>query len=468
MRQRSLRTMLSFRFALVVLFVVALISIVSNLLIHKKFGNYVMAKHKMQAEDLVKNISYQYDSASGKWNFDSIQGLGIYALNDGYVLTLYDTDSHLLWSAKDYDTKRCLQIINSQDIEPETPVLSCCKGTYDTQRYDLEQNGRIVGFLEVGYSNSCCWDENDTQFITVLNRILIGAAVISLIVAIIMGILLARSIVAPVQKTAAIANLISSGDYSIRFQDKVRARELSELAQSVNQMADSLEKQEGMRRRMTSDIAHELRTPIANVASYLEAIIDGIWDATPERLQSCYNELQRISGLVSELEHLQQIEEENLKLQKTEVDLLELSQIVSENFKIPLQEKHLHCEVRGAHTIVLADREKMQQVVTNLLSNAIKYSNENGTIRVTLEDTEKNGILTVEDEGIGIAETDLELIFERFYRTDKSRNRKTGGVGIGLTIVKTIVLAHGGSISAESEEGHGSRFIVTLPKNNLS
>ena len=159
------------------------------------------------------------------------------------------------------------------------------------------------------------------------------------------------------------------------------------------------------------------------------------------------------------------MEDKSLRLQKTETDLLELAQASVTNFESQLQEKKLHCTVEGTRTIVLADRSRIQQVVTNLLSNAIKYSNENGVIHVVIKDTADAGIIQVEDEGIGIAQEELDLIFERFYRTDKSRNRKTGGAGIGLTIVKTIVQAHDGIITVESKEDCGSTFIVTLPKS---
>ena len=153
-------------------------------------------------------------------------------------------------------------------------------------------------------------------------------------------------------------------------------------------------------------------------------------------------------------------------LDKSDVDLRELSQAVMGNFEIQLREKHLIGQVTGDATIVSIDRGRVQQVITNLVSNAIKYSNDGGTVRVVIEDTEDSGIIHVEDSGIGIPQEDLKRIFERFYRTDKSRNRKTGGAGIGLTIAKTIVQAHKGKISAQSEEGKGSRFTVVLPKTS--
>lgn len=171
-----------------------------------------------------------------------------------------------------------------------------------------------------------------------------------------------------------------------------------------------------------------------------------------------------MTKLVSDLEKLRQAENENLKLQKTEVDLLELAETVVKGFETQLAEKNLRCTVTGTRTGVFVDRDRIQQVITNLISNAVKYSNENGTIRVVLKKESGDGIIQVEDEGIGIAQEDQKYIFERFYRTDQSRNRKTGGAGIGLAITKSIVQAHGGTITVESEVGHGSRFTVRLPE----
>ena len=136
------------------------------------------------------------------------------------------------------------------------------------------------------------------------------------------------------------------------------------------------------------------------------------------------------------------------------------------SFESQIRKKHLNVQVTGDASIISVDRGRIQQVITNLVSNAVKYSHDGGVVRVVIEDTKDNVMIHVEDRGIGIPQEDLCRIFERFYRTDKSRNRKSGGAGIGLTIAKTIVQAHKGKISVESEEGKGSRFTVVLPKAN--
>lgn len=463
MKHYSLRTVIAARFALIVLAVVFLISIVSNFLVNKQFDKYVEEQQHTHAEDLARNISNQYNAAAGGWNLDFVHGMGMYALDEGYIIRLYDLDENVLWDAENHDMTYCHEMMDdiSLRMQEKRPDIN---GDFVMRRFDLMQNNTIIGYLDISYYSPYYLSEDDFQFITALNQILLVVGIISLLGAVIMGLILANSITNPIARTVEITKQISEGNYNIRFKEAVKTKELQELIQAVNQMAVSLGEHDTLRKRLTSDIAHELRTPIANVSSYLEAILEGVWEPTPERLQNCYDELERLSKLISDLEQLRQVEDKSLRLQKTETDLLELAQASVTNFESQLQEKKLHCTVEGTRTIVLADRSRIQQVVTNLLSNAIKYSNENGVIHVVIKDTADAGIIQVEDEGIGIAQEELDLIFERFYRTDKSRNRKTGGAGIGLTIVKTIVQAHDGIITVESKEDCGSTFIVTLPK----
>ena len=389
--------------------------------------------------------------------------MGMYALEDGIIIKLYDKDENILWDAEHHDMTLCHEVMQSIIVlmKEERPDLN---GDFVTHRYNLKQSDRVVGYFDISYYSPYYMSEHDFQFITALNRILMAVGGVSLFGAIIMGILLANSIVKPISKVVEITQKISDGDYDTRFKGDIRTKELHQLANAVNQMAESLEEQESLRKRLTSDVTHELRTPVANISSCMEMMIDEVMAPTPERLQNCYDELQRLSGLISDLERLRQEENENLTIEKSDVNLLELSQTVMGSFESQFREKHLDGQVTGDAAIVSVDEGRIQQVITNLVSNAIKYSNDGGTVCVIIEDTKDSGIIHVEDSGIGIPQEELKRIFERFYRTDKSRNRKTGGAGIGLTIAKTIVQAHKGKISVESEEEKGSRFTVVLPK----
>lgn len=459
----KLSTQFSAGFALIVLFTVTLISLAANFFISRQFQKYVEEQQKAFSDGLAEALSDQYDASTGQWNLDYIHGFGMYALNDGYIIKLYDNEHSIVWDAENHDMTLCHQIMSSfiQRMETQKPEL---KGTFVTHCYDLNQNELPVGHADTSYYSPYYFNENAFQFIGSLNRILFFIGLLSFIGAIIAGFALARRISRPISQVTALTREISGGNYDIRFESSVGTKELEELTGAVNQMARALEEQETLRKRLTADMAHELRTPLANVSSHLEAIIEGVWEPTPERLQNCYDEISRLSGIISDLEKLRQVENENLKLDRESVDLFELAQDVRISFEKELQIKHLNCFIEGCSCIIYGDRRRLYQVIFNLLSNAVKYSWDGGDIYIRIMETTETALLIVEDDGIGIPPDELQLIFERFYRTDRSRNRKTGGCGIGLTIVKSLVQAHGGLVRAENKETRGSRFIVTLPK----
>jgi signal transduction histidine kinase len=194
-------------------------------------------------------------------------------------------------------------------------------------------------------------------------------------------------------------------------------------------------------------------------------MMEGLWEPTQERLGSCFEEVKRLGTLVADLEQLARMESENLVLKKSKEDLLNLVKIVSETMTGELLKRNLSFSLEGTPILVEIDKDRISQVIANLLSNAMKYTPEGGSIKVIVTETPKDGIIKVIDNGIGIPERELPLVFERFYRSDKSRDRKTGGAGIGLAIVKSIVTAHGGRVVAESAVEQGSCFTVSIPKD---
>lgn len=282
--------------------------------------------------------------------------------------------------------------------------------------------------------------------------------IISIVFAAIAGIILAGKISVPVKAATRAAKDIAQGNYNNRINTDICTMELSELGNAVNHMAESLDNQEMLRRRLTSDVAHELRTPVANVSSNIEAIIEGALEPTNERLSSCYNELERITGIITELEKLRQIEGENMILHIGHVDIYELAKEVKLIFENEMSKKNIRCDIIGEHIDVCIDKDKMSQVLNNLISNAVKYTDNYGNIQITFIQENENVVITVKDNGCGIDDNDIQYIFERFYRTDKSRNRSTGGAGIGLTITRAIVQLHGGTIHVESKKGVGAAY----------
>lgn len=465
MRKMRLKTTLSLIFALMVALTVVLVSIFSGIFINRQFEEYVKQTRKQEAGELAEYIGSNYDEELGGFNLDYVHGMGMYALKEGFIIRLYDNDMNLLWDAENHDMEQCHEIMNdiALRMQEKMPELN---GEFVTYSYDLVKDGRRNGVLEISYYTPYYMNENEFQFLKALNMILGAVGAVSIAIAAFLGILVAKRITDPISGVITATRKISEGDYSVKVDMDLKEQETYELADSINSMAGTLKEQEYLRKQLTADIAHELRTPVTNISSYVEMMMDEVMEPTPERLRSCYDELQRLSGIINDLERLENAESDGIVLKKEDVDLYSLSESILQSFNSKLEEKKIISGIDGGEVHVYADRGRMGQVVANLVSNAIKYTDENGSIKVSVGTENNTAVLIVEDTGIGIYEEDCTRVFERFYRTDKSRTRKTGGAGIGLSISKAIVQAHGGNISCESKPGVGSRFIVTLPADN--
>lgn len=460
---RSLRTQLSVSMMLVILLTVAIISLLSNLMINREFDRYMEEQQREKADGIVSLFHNQYNASTREWNEDYIHGAGMYALHDGYIIRLYDSGGGVVWDAENHDMATCHEVMAkiAESMKERRPKIG---GEFVTRHYKLTMEGLEIGSMDIRYYGPYFLSESGFRYLDTLNSILAVIGVFSLLLALLISNVLSRRIARPITKTAYIAKQIAEGNYAVRFEGKTKSNELDELVAAVNHLAAGLAEQENLRKRLTVDVAHELRTPLTTLSSHLEAMIEGVWEPSRKRLQSCHEEIGRLSGLAADLEQLAKTESDNLVLNKTRVDLMEIARTGRDNFEMEIRKKNLSLAIEGNSSVVYADRDRLSQVVANLLSNAVKYTPENGHIRIMVRDSERKGILIIEDDGIGVPEEERTLIFQRFYRTDMSRNRNTGGAGIGLAIVKSILTAHGGTIEAENRAEHGSRFTVTLPK----
>lgn len=458
---KSLRKQLSLSILLTLLITIGLIGLLSNWFINREFEKYITELGRERRENIVDDLGRQFDGFKRNWKLDYVHAIGMNALYDGYILKLYDAGGNMVWDAENHDMSLCGQIMNEISARMEERGAA---GGFVDNTYEIDQNGKKVGAVSIKYYGPFFMNEADFNFINVMNTVLLVIGILSSACSVVVGCLLARRISRPVTKTAYIAKQISKGNYDIRFEPGTRIRELDDLADAINHLSDALKSQEKLRKQMTADVAHELRTPLTALSSHLEAMIEGLWDATPERLKSCHEEVKRLGTLVEDLGQLAKIEGENLVLNKFRMDLFEIVHTVSDTMKGEISKKNLTLSIKGSPVFAEADKNRFSQVVANLLSNAVKYTPEGGAIEIEVYETDRLGIVKVTDTGIGIPETELPLIFERFYRTEKSRNRKSGGAGIGLAIVKSIVNAHGGTVTVDSIKEQGSCFTVSIPK----
>ena len=459
---KSLRGKLILSYVLVAALSVFLISILSNKFMERLFNNYVIEAHQRKSNDIVNSVKEQY-AKDRKWDVNIIERIGIDALENGLIIKITDTEGKVLWDAEKHNNGRCEALIYhfSQNMVRRYPDW---KGGYVKKSYIMDINGSQIGKAEIGYYGPFYYTDHDLIFLETLNKIFISVGGVSLVVAILGGVLMAEGISKPIAKVIKSAEAITRGNYKNRISEKSKTKEINNLIYSINNMAYSLEKQELLRKRLTADVAHELRTPLATLQSHMEAIIDGVWEPTIDRIKSCHEETIRINRLVGDLERLAKYESDSLSLVKSSFSLSELLQNILLNFEAEYRNKGVELTVKKEGINITADRDKISQVIINLLSNALKYTPSGGKVEIGIGRKVDKILIYVMDSGIGISEEDLPYIFERFYRVDKSRSRITGGAGIGLTITKAIVEAHGGIIEVSSTVGKGSVFRASIPQ----
>jgi signal transduction histidine kinase len=324
--------------------------------------------------------------------------------------------------------------------------------------------GRSLGTL---YALPASRDEGsgEPRFVASVNRWLLLSALAAVVLALALSLPLARRILGPVEAITAAARRMEAGDLTQRVPAGARD-EIGDLARAFNAMADAVARSEALRRALVTDVAHELRTPLTNLRCQIEAVQDGLQKADAATLRSLHEETLLLARLVGDLEDLALAESGQLPLHRGPVR-------IADSVDAALAAIRPIAAARGialsadvpAPLAADADRERLAQVLRNLLANALTHTPDGGTILVSARATASGAAVEVADSGVGIAPEHLPHVFDRFYRSDPSRARTTGGAGLGLAIVKQLVEAHGGQVSVASVPGAGARFTFTLPSS---
>ncbi len=306
---------------------------------------------------------------------------------------------------------------------------------------------------------------DSAAFQTILEQSLLIAAFAALGAAVVVSLFVSHRIVQPLQTISQVSRRMAQGSYHERTV-LPSDDELAELSRSVNQLAEALEHTERRRMTLIADVAHELRTPLTTIEGYMEGLMDGMIPPGPHAYSLVLRESVRLQRLVSELALLSRIEAGEVPITPRALALSEVVERVREQL-MPLcdaQQLTFVTDVPADLPELWADPDRLAQILLNLLGNALRYTPAGGTITISARPLEGAVQITVRDTGIGISAEHLPHLFERFYRVDKSRTRSSGGTGIGLTIARHLVHAHGGEIWAESEGvGKGAAFHLTMP-----
>jgi signal transduction histidine kinase len=328
----------------------------------------------------------------------------------------------------------------------------------------IQVDTRTVGYLAVGPAGANETDTAAAQLLSQLRSTLLISTLVAMLLSVVLGVALGRWLAAPLAHMADGARNYSQHKWAHRIPER-GSTEISEVARALNEMAASLEHAETLRRSLTADIAHELRTPITVLQGNLRAILDGVYPLETAEIASLYDQTRLLSRLVDDLRELALADSGKPLLRLDRVNLNTTIQEVTDDFSAAADAKNLSLssEIPEDAVWVIADPDRLRQVLFNLLINAIQHTPEQGRIHLQLARDDYHAIISVTDTGKGIPQGELARVFDRFYRVDSSGDTNNRGSGLGLAVAKAWVEVMGGHIGIDSNLEKGSRFWFTLP-----
>jgi len=421
-----------------------------------QFGEYLQ-KNREESSSLIEKGAIQSYKETGSLIDNQVMGLiHQQAMTDNLFYKIYNLDGQLI-----ADTTMMLRMMDhmgmqsgdDKDIE------------YKSRSYNLTLDSDSIGSMEVYFPNELIGE--DIAFLETIKSNIYLAVIVTVVLAFLFSLLFSKRLTSGFQKLSNAIQSLQGHKWRTRIDVKDLTVEMRTLGESFNQLAESLSKEEKLRKQFTADFAHEIRTPLATLRSQIEAYLDGVFEPTSKRLQQSHDELMRLVRLVNELEKLLAAENPQIKLNKTDIEAQHLLRRLEAHFKPVFREKGVQLIVQEPvkEYWFKADSDRVVQVLTNIINNALQYTPKGNKVFVMAFEFGEYIGFSIRDEGIGIKKGDLPYLFERFYRGDKSRDRKTGGIGIGLSIVKALMDAHGGEIQINSKWKEGTEVEVLFPKH---
>lgn len=446
---------LSILFVICSIAAILLVTLFVNITVNNKFNQYMIDIQNSRYERIVSYFEEVY-KRDGKWTENSGTELMHEAYMGNYCLTLRDGNNKVIWGMDPNDI-RIGQHLNTMIVKNQ--------GVYNSKTFEIKSDEVLVGYVDIGQYSSVLLSEEDVNFIVSINKSILISGVLALLIIICLSLYFSRQFSRPIKGVANMSVNMSKGNFDEKSNSKSNIQELEDLRRSINILAEKLKNQDMLRKRLVSDISHEIRTPLNVLQNNLEAMIDGVFPVTRERLNYLNDEVVRFGRLLNNLNVLKEFEAEGLKLNLESINLDELITSIYNDFHLAAENRSIKLDFEvepDKNYVITGDRDALIQVFINLLSNALKFTEPGGWVGIRLYTGNKGITVEVKDSGIGIKEEDLPYIFERLYRGDKSRH-KTDGNGIGLTIVKSILQLHNASIDVMSRVGEGTKVVVCFP-----
>ncbi len=453
----KLSVQLILAFVLVTLVTVSTVALLANLSAATQFRYYLDRRDELEQSEWYGWLVAYYES-TGSW--DGVRNLirppaGFRARNWFMPFILADTQGVIIFDARGQPLN---PILSPQERERAVPVV-----------VDGRTVGLVVSLGPEHRPDQMMFRAIEQAFMDRMNQFLLLAGLLACGMGILLGLAFSRQLTAPLARLTAAAYRIAQGDLSQRVPETGSA-EVAELGRAFNRMAADLAEAERLRRNMVADVAHELRTPLSVIQGNLRAILDDVYPLDQAEIASLYDETRILSRLVDDLHELALVEAGQLPLYVQPIAPADVIQTTADNMAVVAEagEVRLIVDLPNDLPLVRADPDRLAQVLRNLVTNAVRHTPAGGQITVSarVSPAEPGFVqITVTDTGEGIAPEDLPHVFDRFWRADRSRSRDMvgAGAGLGLTIARQLVEAHGGRIEAASAPGQGSRFTFTLP-----
>ena len=444
---RSLGRRLGLGFAVIGVGTALLSALVVNLAFNSRFDGYLEQQRSARVQQITGAVTSAYEGA-GRWDGTRLDGLAPALAMAGADVALTDVDGRTIWSTDEGGSEMAEMHRSMAGAGPLAEPVAA----------PITVDGRVRGTLLVTLPEGSV-PVADEQFRAGVNRVLLAGGLVVAVLASALGLLLARRVTRPVAELTAAARDLHAGNRDRRAA-VTGPDEVAELARALNELAESAQRQEALRRTFAADVAHELRTPLTILRSQLEAVQDGVLALTPQLVTSLHEETLRLGRLVADLETLTSAEAVAFTLEQVPVDLSDVVRSVVAGLRSRFAEAGLTLDARLVFALVSGDRTRLAQVVGNLLTNAMKFVPAGGRVTATTEVVADRVRLTVRDDGPGIPETELRLVFDRYFRGSRAG---TTGSGIGLAVVAALVQAHGGTVEAANAREGGAVLVVTLP-----
>lgn len=455
-----MRLRLLFAFSIVALVSIAAVAIFARLDTAEQVRTYMFRGAMTGADEIVTALQ-DYHQETGSWT-----GVQAFLIENGYIARRGQRMGMMNQRIQVADAEG---VVVADSTDSATGSLLSAQDQANASTLKNNRNAVIGYLLVAGGMQFQAGDE--TPLIARLNNAVLRASLVGGAIAVLLALVLSAGLIRPIQQLTRAAQRLSGGDLSQRVA-VTGDTDVAMLARSFNQMAETLQHNEDLKRAMTADIAHELRTPLAVQRAQLEAMQDGVVALTSENLQTILEQTEILSRLVDDLRTLALAEAGELQLDKSLIDLDALAGRSADQFRAQAAQKNIRIHksemqtAGGGDAGVWADPSRIGQILNNLISNAIRYSNEGGLIEIQVSETADSVLLTVHDSGPGIPGEVLPYVFDRFYRGDRSRSRDDGGTGLGLAIARQIAVSHSGDLRAENHPAGGAIFTLRLPKGS--